>query len=128
MSESEVNEQGSLPPGHRLGKYLVKGELGRGAMGVVYLAVQENLNRQVALKICPVSADRVSRFRREALAVARLNHPHIVQVYDVEQVDDLHVIVFEYLPGGSLRRRLTSHGRLPLAEAFRVADEVAGAL
>ncbi len=128
MSESQVNEQGSLPPGHRLGKYLVKRELGRGAMGVVYLAVQENLNRQVALKICPVSADRVSRFRREALAVARLNHPHIVQVYDVEQVDDLHVIVFEYLPGGSLRRRLTSRGRLPLAEAFRVADEVAGAL
>lgn len=117
-----------LRPGARLGKYRVEREIGRGAMGVVYLALQENLNRHVALKVCPGSADRLERFRREALAVARLNHPHIVQVYDVERADDLHFVVFEYLPGGNLRDQLRRRGPLPVARVLRVIDEVASAL
>ena len=117
-----------LLPGAKLGRYRIERELGRGAMGVVYLALQENLNRHVALKVCPGPAPQLERFRREALAVARLNHPHIVQVYDVERADDLHFVIFEYLPGGSLRDATQDRGPLPVARALRVVDEVASAL
>lgn len=156
-----MESTGALPqlrPGEKLGRYVVERELGRGAMGVVYLAVQENLRRYVALKVCAPSA-RFGRVRREALAVARLAHPHIVQVYDVEEVSGspgtrgegelsgggsasaagasspkgtespgFQVIVFEYLAGGNLADRLASQRFLPVPEALRIVDEVASAL
>ena len=117
-----------LHVGERLGRFRVERELGRGAMGVVYLALQENLRRHVALKVCSGSAERLGRFRREALAVARLNHPHIVQVYDVEEHEGLQTIVFEHLPGGNLRDRPEPEGRRSLAATFSLTDELASAL
>ena len=86
-----------------------------------------SLGRYVALKVCPASAN-FGRVRREVLAVARLAHPHILQVYDVEELPGFRILVFEYLSGGSLADRLASEGPLPIPEALRTADEVASAL
>ena len=91
--------------------YKILGELGRGAMGVVYKAKQELADRMVALKLMLHSdhaADsEISRFRVEAQASARLHHPNIVQVHDVGQVDDLPYFTLEYVDGGTLSRRLS---------------------
>src|SRR5436309_8947882 len=89
--------------GRRVGGFELLGELGRGGMGVVYKAWQPGLNRVVALKMIPSGAlaepDAVSRFRREAEAVARLQHPNIVHVHEVGEHDGQPYLVMEYVPG-----------------------------
>src|SRR3954470_22463849 len=91
--------------GRRVGAFELLGELGRGGMGVVYRAWQPGLNRVVALKMIHGSAladpDAVSRFRREAEAVARLQHPNIVHVHEVGEHDGLPFLVMEYVAGAS---------------------------
>jgi len=91
----------SLPqvPGYEL-----LGELGRGGMGVVYKARQTKLNRVVALKVV-TAPDRqsVTRFLLEAEAVAAVHHPHVIQVFDSGEYDDLPYLAMEYLEGGSLK-------------------------
>jgi serine/threonine protein kinase/WD40 repeat protein len=91
--------------------YEVLGELGRGGMGVVYLARQLNLGRVVALKRIltrhHATPAQLARFRNEARAVAQIRHPNIVQVHEVGEHDGLPYITFEYIRGGSLDRRLT---------------------
>jgi eukaryotic-like serine/threonine-protein kinase len=95
----------------RIPGYEVLGELGRGGMGVVYLARQISLNRVVALKEILIgdhaSPSQLARFRQEGLTVARLRHPNIVQVYEVGEHDGLPFITFEYIRGSSLDRKLT---------------------
>jgi hypothetical protein len=90
--------------------YLIEGELGRGAMGVVYLGRQVRLNRPCALKVilAGAHADPVAagRFIAEAEAVAKLQHPHIVQIHNIGESDGLPFLELEYLAGGSLDRRL----------------------
>lgn len=85
-------------------RYRLEEKLGEGGMGVVYRAWDERLERQVALKILPMSQrkDRVERFRQEALAVARLSHPNIVTIYDTAQCNNQPYIVMEYLHGADL--------------------------
>src|SRR5262245_1161033 len=94
----------------RVGGYEVLGELGRGAMGVVYKARQEGLKRLVALKMIlggrHAGAATLARFRREAEAVARLQHPNIVQVFEAGEHDGLPFLAMELVVGGSLERRL----------------------
>ena len=102
------------PPAHRpaptIAGYEIEGELGRGAMGVVYRARQVRLNRPCALKVilAGAHADPVAavRFLAEAEAVARLQHPHIVQIHHIGEADGLPFFELEYVEGGSLDRRL----------------------
>ena len=95
-----------LRPGAQLDKFRIVRELGRGGMAVVYLATQLDLARPVALKVlrAGLSVDRrhVERFQREALAVARLQHPHIVQVHAVGEAQGWHYIAMEYVEGPTL--------------------------
>jgi eukaryotic-like serine/threonine-protein kinase len=101
--------------------YEVLGELGRGGMGVVYLARQLNLDRVVALKRILTreyaTPTQIARFRNEARAIAQTRHPHIVQIYEVGEHDGLPYITFEYIRGSSLDRRLTGTPISPDAAA-----------
>ena len=93
-------------PGERyIGKYRVKGELGRGGMGTVYLAEQPGLGREVAIKELIQSADPVAlkRFMQEAQVMARTSHPNLVQVHDIELQGNINYLVLEFIRGRSLR-------------------------
>jgi serine/threonine protein kinase len=111
--------------------YAVLGELGRGGMGVVYKAKQLKLNRVVALKmiLAGVHADaaHLTRFRTEAEAVARLQHPNFVQVFEVGEHGGVPFLSLEYCPGGSLARKLDSTP-LPPREAAGLVEQLARAM
>src|SRR5580704_12842880 len=99
----------------QVGRYTVRGQLGRGAMGVVYLAEDTLLNRQVAIKTIDLAVEDAgereflrSRLLRDARAAAVLTHPNIVSVYDVLQEGDTACVVMEYVAGESLAGRLKS--------------------
>jgi serine/threonine protein kinase len=106
-------------------------EIGRGAMGEVYLAHDLKLGRQVALKLLPPDflqdSDRLSRFEREGRAAAALNHPNIMAVYEVGHSAGQPFIAAEYVAGETLADRL-SRGRLPEAEAIRFGEQIVEAL
>ncbi|MEM9454418.1 MAG: serine/threonine-protein kinase [Myxococcota bacterium] len=95
-----------VPVSSRLGRYLVMGMLGRGGMGTVLEAYDESLERSVAVKLLHsgTTAQEAQRLRREALALARLSHPNVVQVYEVGQADGRWFIAMELVPGQTLRR------------------------
>jgi WD40 repeat protein len=111
--------------------YEVLGVLGRGAMGVVYLARDEQLKRLVALKMVLAGAHagghERERFRVEAEAVARLAHPNIVQIYDIGEQDGRPYCALEYIDGGTLAARVKD-APLPAAEAARVVETLAAAM
>ncbi|HEX3985009.1 MAG TPA: protein kinase [Acidobacteriaceae bacterium] len=120
-----------LGPGTRLGRYSLIELLGAGGMGVVYRARDEKLERTVAIKILAsgflTDETMRSHFRREALALARLNHPNIAALYDVGEQDGIDYLVMECVPGQSLRARLQA-GPLTAAEATRVTLQIAEAM
>jgi len=117
--------------GRTLGPYRIERELGRGGMGEIYFAVDIRLGRPVALKFLPASftsdAERVRRFEREARATSALNHPNIVTVHEIVEVEGLRFIVTEYVAGETLRE-LMARGRLPLEQALDIAAQIATAL
>jgi hypothetical protein len=119
-------------PGRRLGKYLVDAPIARGGMAWVYRGQDTLLNRPVALKVLDpaLTADPASaeRFRREAVTAANLQHPNIVPVYDVREDEGLLYTAMRYVPGETLRDRLTREGALPLDETLRIVRAVAAAL
>ncbi|HEX6051285.1 MAG TPA: protein kinase [Gemmatimonadaceae bacterium] len=120
------------PMHDRVGPYVVTEEIGRGGMGVVYRAHDPRLRRDVALKFLPAAwtKDRnaKSRFINEARAASALDHPHNCPVYDIGSTEDGRLyIAMAYCAGGSLASRLAS-GPLSIADAVRIATEVAGAL
>jgi hypothetical protein len=121
-----------IPPAPPEDRYVLEAELGRGGMGVVWIARDVVLERRVAVKelVVPSSSgsDFVARFRKEARALARLTHPNIVQVHDFLDAGDRFRMVIELAEGGSLADRLAKHGPLPAPEAARVAAEVARGL
>ncbi|HEV8375690.1 MAG TPA: protein kinase, partial [Candidatus Polarisedimenticolia bacterium] len=121
----------NLSPGQTLSHYRLVGEIGRGGMGVVYEAVDTSLDRRVALKILPAEAtsepERLERFRREAKAVAALNHPNIVTIYSVEEAEGIHFLTMELVAGKTLHE-LTPEGGLPLERIFQIAIPLAEAL
>jgi serine/threonine-protein kinase len=106
-------------------------ELGRGGMGVVYRAVQKKLNRVVAIKALrqgPVSSFKArERLRKEAEAIARLQHPFIVQLYDVAEYDGQVFLILEYVNGASLSSQLRKHP-LPPTDAARLLAQIAQAM
>jgi TolB-like protein/Tfp pilus assembly protein PilF len=120
-----------LTPGARLGPYEVVSSLGAGGMGVVYRARDPRLDRQVAIKLlpAPMAADPHARerLRREAMAVAALDHPYICKIFEIGEDGDALFLVMEYIVGTTLHERLRN-GRMPLPELFRVAGEIAEAL
>ena len=114
------------------GRYLLERELGRGAMGIVYLAEEIALDRMVALKLLPphLAADprRRERFLNEARTAARLSHPGIVPIFAVDQVDGFVFFTMDYIEGQTLAGRVRAHGPLALDEATRVLRDVAWAV
>ena len=120
-----------LTSGTRLGHYEIVRPLGAGGMGEVYRATDTTLGRDVALKVLPATMAldpaRLERFRREARAVAALNHPHIVTIYSVEQAEGVHFLTMELVEGESLDRKVLSTG-LPVGQILTLAMEIAEAL
>lgn len=116
----------------KIGDYEVTRELGRGAMGVVYLATHPTLARQVAIKVMASELARdqefLERFRREGEAAAKLRHPNIVQVFDFVCRDNTYFIVMEYLGDRTLKDLLLDEGSQPLAKACTIMDELLSAL
>src|SRR6266542_17346 len=117
--------------GQTFGRYRVLSLLGAGGMGRVYLAEDTGLGRRVALKFLPEyftdNKNQVQRFRQEARAASALNHPGILTVYEVGQLDGTEFIATEYVEGETLGTRLT-HGPFAVREALDVAAQVADAL
>jgi tetratricopeptide (TPR) repeat protein len=111
--------------------YTILGELGRGAMGVVYKAQQKGLNRLVALKMMlaggHAGAEQLARFHTEAKAVARLQNPNIVQIYDVGECDGLPYFSLEFVDGGTLHDRLGGKTQPP-KDAARMIETLARAM
>ena len=117
--------------GARVGPYRISALLGSGGMGVVYLARDTRLDRDVAIKVLPeefaADAARRHRFELEARAAAALNHPNIVSVHDVGLDDGIPFIVMEYVRGETLSAQL-KRGRMPRARAIQIGSEIAEAL
>src|SRR5215469_2901593 len=118
--------------GRQIASFRLLRRLGRGAMAEVYLADQESLGRQVAVKILKskLAADEtyVRRFQNEARAAAALVHANIVQIYEVGSVDGLHYIAQEYVQGQNLQELMTRRGPPGLADALAIMRQVAAAL
>jgi eukaryotic-like serine/threonine-protein kinase len=117
----------------QLGRYRIMGELGRGAMGVVYKALDPVLDRTVALKTIMLGDDALeredfhSRFFQEAKAAGRLNHPALITIYDFGEEGSLAYMAMELLGGTELSKRM-AQGALPLTEAISIAEQVAEGL
>lgn len=114
--------------GFILGKYKLLGHLGTGGMSSVYLAEHPVMERLVAIKVLPrrfvEDQNYLDRFKREARAVAALDHPNIVRAHDIDQHDKRHFIVMEYVDGRDLQKMVKDDGPLPAVEA---ADYIAQA-
>ncbi|HSM12855.1 MAG TPA: serine/threonine-protein kinase, partial [Thermoanaerobaculia bacterium] len=117
--------------GRKLGHYRILDRLATGGMGVVWLAEDETLRRRVALKTLrddiTASAERLARFEREAKAIAALNHPNIVTLHSIEEVDGVRFLIMEYVEGRPLDEVIPAGG-LPLPEFLRIALPIADAL
>src|SRR5436309_76238 len=126
------------PVGTLLSKrYRLDAQVGAGGMSTVYRAFDTVLERQVAIKLMhreiAGDSDQLERFRREARAVAQLNHPHVVGVIDAGEEGEADgfttpYIVFEYVEGETLKERIRRNGRLPVSESIAYAIEISRAL
>jgi len=115
--------------GENLGRYRIVEQIGQGGMGVVFRAFDEQLQRYVALKFMSPASDeaRRKRFRTEALALARLNHPYIGVIHGFETIDGIDVLVMEYLAGQTLAERI-SGSPMPEAQVVSIGQQLAAAL
>jgi TolB-like protein/predicted Ser/Thr protein kinase len=131
---NERKEHGLI--GQTISRYRILEKLGAGGMGEVYLAEDTELRRKVALKVLPEEMasdpERLERFKREARAVAALNHPNIVTIYSVEEVEGVHFLTMEMVEGKTLADLVPVQGlqldrffelAIPIAEALSVAHE-----
>src|SRR5262245_61131000 len=124
----------TLSVGTRLAHYDILALLGAGGMGEVYLARDMRLQREVALKLLPieltVDVGRVRRFAQEARAASALNHPNIITIHEIGEVDGTHYIVTEYVEGQTLRQRMldSPQQRLTPLDVLEIAVQIAAAL
>jgi serine/threonine protein kinase/tetratricopeptide (TPR) repeat protein len=118
--------------GSTLGRFEVISELGRGGMAIVYKARQADLDRIVALKVLPPElthdSSYVARFRQEARSAARLEHPHIMPIFEVGEADGLHFIAMKFIQGKTLKDYIQEEGALPIARAAQALAQVGEAL
>src|ERR1700744_5251301 len=121
----------ALSSGTKLGPYEIQSPIGAGGMGEVYRARDGRLNRDVAIKILPASfsrdPERLQRFAQESRAAAALNHPNILSIFDIGDVDGAPYVVSELLEGGTLRDRLRN-GALASRKALDFAQQLARGL
>jgi serine/threonine protein kinase len=130
-----AGDQARSLAGRKLGRYQILSLLGRGGMGEVYLAEDPRLGRKLALKLLPqeftLDRERVRRFKQEARAASALNHPNIITIFEIDQVQTeaggVHFIAEEFIDGQTLRQCLAG-GAMKLSGALDVAVQVAGAL
>jgi hypothetical protein len=117
--------------GRTIGKYRILEQIGRGGMGTVYKAVDETLDRIVAIKMINadnLSAERMQRFRSEAVTLARLNHPRIAAIHELTRDDHDLLMVMEFAAGETLEKLVARTGALPVTESVVFCDQVLDAL
>ena len=129
----------ALQAGSQIGSYMVLAPIGAGGMGEVYRSRDTKLKREVAIKVLPAEfsrdPERLRRFRREAELLATLNHPHVAQIYGLEELpstdadhgDEAFCLVLELVEGETLGDRL-AHGAMPVDESLEIARQIAEAL
>ncbi len=127
----EIPASPQLSPGARFGNYEVLQHLGKGGMGEVYRARDTRLERDIAIKILSPEQccrpDAMVRFEREARSACALNHPNIVTIYEIGEVDGAQFIAMELVKGGTLRE-LLAPGPIPVRKAVAIAAQIANAL
>src|SRR5215472_9119044 len=137
LGSLELSRSRAMPEyaliGRTFGPYRLVEGVGRGGMAEVYRAEDQRLERQVAVKVLPASMamDQTfrARFEREARAAARLQHPHILPVYDYGQQDGIPYLIMPYITGGSLAQVIANaRGPLPLNQVTLWTEEIASAL
>jgi predicted Ser/Thr protein kinase len=122
------------PSPQKIGRYEILGELGKGAMGVVYKARDPNIGRLVALKTMRLdihgmeAGEMLARFKHEARAAGVLNHSNIVTIYDAGETENLFYIAMEYIEGTTLQKTLNEEGIVPIEYVFDLARQVCSAL
>ena len=121
----------TLQPGQMLGSYRIIEQVGKGGMATVYKAYQPSMDRNVAIKVLPrqlaESAEFAARFQQEARIIARLEHPHILPVFDFGESDGVTYVVMRYLEAGTLKTKMEA-GPLSLNEIDRLFTQLAEAL
>ena len=127
-----VQEQSRLTPGEHIGHYEILSLIGTGGMGEVYLAKDHRLNRRVALKLLPAQShlsgkDRLRRFQQEAQAASALNHPNILTIFELGELDGEQFIATEFVDGETLRQ-LLNHPDWELDEVLAITIQAASAL
>ena len=122
----------NLQPGQTLGPYRIINQIGKGGMATVYKAYQPSVDRYVAIKVLPSqlaeSKEFATRFQQEARIIAKLEHPHILPVFDYGESDGIPYFVMRYLEAGTLKERMEAGRPLPLNEIDRIFNQLADAL
>src|SRR5262245_35904127 len=120
-----------IAPGNRIDRYQIISPIGSGGMGEIYLAQDTRLNRKVAIKLLPErytqDPERLRRFEQEAQAASALNHPNIITIFEIGEVNGRHFIATEFIEGATLRRRMAL-AKMTISEALDIASQVVSAL
>ena len=130
-AEMIVDDKADLKPGETIGAYRIVSFIGRGGMGEIYLARDSRLGRKIALKFLPSEftkdAERLWRFEQEARAASALNHPNILTIHEIGEVDGRRFIATEFVEGETLARRIAA-GPLKPGETLDIAAQITSAL
>ena len=122
----------TIQPGQMLGPYRIINQVGRGGMATVYKAYQPSVDRYVAIKVLPSqlaeSREFATRFQQEARIIAKLEHPHILPVFDYGESDGVSYFVMRYMEAGTLKERMIEGRPLPMQEIDRLFTQLAEAL